>query len=378
MNLPQATFTPASVPLEAAKAPDQVLVIGATGHMGRVFLEQGLELFDGTEFRVLLRNPDKAKDMPPGVVSCNGDVCDLESIRAACDGFTEDSLIFDSVTQIDLSPTDEDGSITAINLQGVLNVIQVAKELGLTLHRAHSNGGVPCPKEGVITERTQEGDSEEEVICASLPYLKAKKDATKALLDAQAEGVRVMFTYLPSPMGLASRADAIFNGLVESFVKTGRFFHPEGIDMAYVDARDAAKVHWVAFMRAVYDDFILSNNATREDIMGSFEQTTGDLPEKLAAQAKDDRQDRQAHGLLEEVAFQEHGVSALRGDRAPDVRQRELLIRQWPERSSASPRAPSATRTTIISKTSSTARSSTSLRRRDPCRFGESQGNPLD
>lgn len=275
MNLPQATFTPASVPLEAAKAPDQVLVIGATGHMGRVFLEQGLELFDGTEFRVLLRNPDKAKDMPPGVVSCKGDVCDLESIRAACDGFTEDSLIFDSVTQIDLSPTDEDGSIAAINLQGVLNVIQVAKELGLALHKAHSNAGVPCPKEGVITERTQAGDSEEEVIYASLPYLKAKKDATKALLDAQAEGVRVMFTYLPSPMGPASRADAIFNGLVESFVKTGRYFHPEGIDIAYVDARDAAKVHWVAFMRAVYDDFILSNNATREDIMGSFEQTTG-------------------------------------------------------------------------------------------------------
>ncbi len=39
--------------------------------------------------------------------------------------------------------------------------------------------------------------------------------------------------------------------------------------------RDAAKAHWVAFVSGVYDDFILSNNATREDIMGSFEQTLG-------------------------------------------------------------------------------------------------------
>jgi nucleoside-diphosphate-sugar epimerase len=275
MNQRQVTFTRAGVPPEAVSAPDKVLVIGATGHMGRIFLEHGLDLFPGTEFRVLLRNPDNAKDMPTGVVCCKGDVCDLESIRAACEGFTCDSLIFDSVTQIDLSPTDDDGSITAINLQGVLNVIELANELGLTLHKGHSNGGVPCPKEGVITERMPAGGSQEETIYASLPYLKAKKDATKALLEAQANGLRAMVSYLPSPMGPASRTDAIFNGLVESFVKTRRYFHPDGTDVAYVDARDAAKAHWVGFMNGVHDDFILSQNATKEDIMGSFEDAIG-------------------------------------------------------------------------------------------------------
>lgn len=49
-------FTKATVPLEAANAPDRVLVIGATGHVGRIFLEQGLELHPTTEFRVLLRD----------------------------------------------------------------------------------------------------------------------------------------------------------------------------------------------------------------------------------------------------------------------------------------------------------------------------------
>ena len=95
MNVPRAIFTAANVPLKATKAPDKVLVIGATGHMGRVFLEQGLALFEGTKFRVLLRDPEKVREIPAGVVCCEGDVRDLESIRRACEGFTEDSLIFE-------------------------------------------------------------------------------------------------------------------------------------------------------------------------------------------------------------------------------------------------------------------------------------------
>jgi uncharacterized protein YbjT (DUF2867 family) len=134
------TFSEPSTPLEVTRSPDKVLVIGATGHVGRIFLEQGLDLFADTEFRVLLRNIRNAENMPPGVDCRAGDVCDVQSIRAACEGLTSDSLIFDSVTQIALNDDDEDGSIASINLQGVINVVQVAQELGCTLHKAHSNG----------------------------------------------------------------------------------------------------------------------------------------------------------------------------------------------------------------------------------------------
>ena len=266
------TFSEPSTPLEVTRSPDKVLVIGATGHVGRIFLEQGLDLFADTEFRVLLRNVGNAKNMPPGVDCRAGDVCDVQSIRAACEGLTSDSLIFDSVTQIALNDDDEDGSIAAINLQGVINVVQVAQELGCTLHKAHSNGGLPCPREGAITERTPPSSSEEEAIYARLPYLKAKKEATKYLLRAHADGLRATVSYLPSPIGPASRADAIFNGLVKRYVKTRNYFFPEGVDVAYVDARDAAKAHWVAFMNEIHDDFILSNNASSTEIMDSFER----------------------------------------------------------------------------------------------------------
>ena len=269
------TFSEPSTPLEVTRSPDKVLVIGATGHVGRIFLEQGLDLFADTEFRVLLRNIGNAKNMPPGVDCRAGDVRDVQSIGTACDGFTSDSLIFDSVTQIALNDHAEDGSIAAINLQGVINVVQVAQELGCTLHKAHSNGGLPCPREGAITERTRPSSSEEEAIYARLPYLKAKKEATKYLLRAQADGLRATVSYLPSPIGPASRADAIFNGLVKRYVKTRNYFFPVGVDVAYVDARDAAKAHWVAFMNEVHDDFILSNNASSTEIMDSFERGVG-------------------------------------------------------------------------------------------------------
>jgi len=243
MTLPTASYSEPLVALEATASPDKVLVIGATGHVGRIFLEQGLATFKTTEFRVLLRNMENARNMPPGVVCRPGDVRDLKSIREACEGFTKDSLIFDSVTQIALAESDDDGSIAAVNLQGVINVIQVAQEFGLTLHKGHSNAGLPCPKEGTITERTKPSDSEEEAIYAALPYLNAKKEATKYLLHAKADGLRVMISYLPSPIGPASRADSIFNGLVRGYVKTRKYYFPKDVAVAYVDVRDAAKAH---------------------------------------------------------------------------------------------------------------------------------------
>lgn len=243
--------------------------------MGRIFLEQGLELFPATEFRALLRDMTDAKHMPARVECRSGDVRDLQSIRAACEGFTPSSLIFDSVTRIALKARDDDGSIRAINLDGVTHVIRVAHALGVTLHKAHSSGGLPCPKEGVIDERTNASGSDEETIYRSLPYLHAKREATRHLLRAQTEGLRVMFSYLPSPFGPASRSDSLINTMMRRYVKSRRYYEAEGVELAYVDARDAAKAHWLAFMNDVYGDFILSSNATTEDFIDAIERTLG-------------------------------------------------------------------------------------------------------
>ena len=38
-----AQFSAPGVPLSPTRTPDKVLIVGGTGHVGRVFLEQGLE-----------------------------------------------------------------------------------------------------------------------------------------------------------------------------------------------------------------------------------------------------------------------------------------------------------------------------------------------
>lgn len=270
-----ADLSPPQVPLGPSGNLDKVLVIGATGHVGRIFLEQGLALFPNAEFRVLIRDMKRAAHFPEGVVCRPGDVRDVESIRAACDGLTPESLIFDSVTNINLSLRDDRGFIRAINYQGVENVITVARELGLTLHKAHSIAGIPCPKTGEITERTQVAADEEESVYATLPYLVAKKEATERLREAQANGLRLTFSYLPTPLGPRSRKDALVNGLIATFAKTRLYVDTKGAPLAYIDVRDAAKVHWLAFMNGVYDDFILSDNISKEAFVDTFRRITG-------------------------------------------------------------------------------------------------------
>ena len=86
MSEPTVFYSEPRVPLQPTNAPDKVLVIGATGHVGRIFLEQGLTMFKATEFRVLLRSMAGANRLPDGVVCHLGDVRDVASVRAACAG----------------------------------------------------------------------------------------------------------------------------------------------------------------------------------------------------------------------------------------------------------------------------------------------------
>jgi len=268
--------TPPGQPLVPTRSPDAVLIIGATGHIGRLILEQGLEMF-GPEvaFRVLLRNMDNADRFSDRVDCRPGDVTDPESLRAACDGFTADSLIFDTCTLIDLSYEDAEGTITATNLEGSRNVIAMAREIGCTLHKAHSMAGLASPREGAITEATPADPANEEDIYATLPYLRCKKQVTADLRDAMGSGQRIMVTYLVTPWGPHSRADSLSNNVIETSLKAGRYYYPRNVGIAYVDARDAAKLHWQAWMLGVHDDVVLSNPLSQEDFAGFFANATG-------------------------------------------------------------------------------------------------------
>ncbi len=271
-----ATFTAPQKPLLPTRTPDKVLVIGGTGHVGRVFLEQGLAMYgERVEFRVLARSPSSARDIAPSVRRVPGDIRDLESLRSACEGFGDESIIFDSSTYINLSQTDPDGAIVGTNLDGPLNVLKVARELGASLQKAHSQAGLAAPRSGPITEDTPTRADEEEDVYAKVPYLLAKKQVTQELLAAQSEGARVMVSYLVTPWGPFSREDALTLNILQTSLRLRRYVYPAGVGVAYIDARDAAKVHWLAYMNEVHDHLVLSQTLTQRDFVDLFEANLG-------------------------------------------------------------------------------------------------------
>lgn len=272
----RAQFSAPEVPLTPTRAPDKVLVVGGTGHVGRLFLEQGLAMYgDRVEFRMLTRSVDAAKEIPPSVRRMKGDIRDLASLRRACEGFTADSIIFDSSTYINLAYSDPDGSIVGTNLDGPLHVLTVARELGCSLQKAHSQAGLAAPKAGIITEDTPSEPDEEEDVYATLPYLLAKKQVTRELLAARAEGARVMMSYLVTPWGPYSREDALTLNVIRTSLRLRRYFYPADVGIAYVDARDAAKLHWVAYMNDVHDDVVLSQSLSQREFVSLLSQSTG-------------------------------------------------------------------------------------------------------
>lgn len=278
-----AQFSPPGVPLSPTRTPDKVLIVGGTGHVGRVFLEQGLAMYgDGVEFRVLARSPSAAKDIAPSVKRVQGDIRDLASLKRACEGFTAESLIFDSSTSINLAYTDPDGSIVGINLDGPRNVLEVARTLGCSLQKAHSQAGLAAPRSGPITEDTATVPAQEEDIYAKLPYLLSKKQVTTELLAARDAGARVMVSYLVTPWGPFSREDALTLNIIQMSLRYGRYFYPAGIGLSYVDARDAAKLHWVAYMNEVHDHVVLSQPLSQHDFAALLTESTG-VPLKLQA-----------------------------------------------------------------------------------------------
>lgn len=271
-----AQLSAPEVPLTPTRTPDKVLIVGGTGHVGRLFLEQGLAMYgDRVEFRMLARSPGAVRDVPASVRRVQGDIRDLESLRRACEGFTAESLIFDSSTYINLAYTDADGSIVGTNLDGPLNVLTVARELGCSLQKAHSQAGLAAPRTGAITEDTPSAPHLEEDVYVKVPYLLAKKQVTHALLAAQAEGARVMVSYLVTPWGPFSREDALTLNIIRLSLRHGRYFHPAGIGMAYVDARDAAKLHWVAYMNDVHDHVVLSQPLSQGEFADLLTASTG-------------------------------------------------------------------------------------------------------
>jgi uncharacterized protein YbjT (DUF2867 family) len=72
------------------KQVDKVLVIGATGSIGREVVSEGLQ--SGFAIRALVRDASRARSLPSGVEAVVGDLTDASSLARALDGI--DAVVF--------------------------------------------------------------------------------------------------------------------------------------------------------------------------------------------------------------------------------------------------------------------------------------------
>ena len=70
--------------------PTSVLVVGATGSIGRLVVEESIR--EGYPTRALVRDPDKARRLPPGADIVVGDVTRPDTLPAAVAGI--DAVVF--------------------------------------------------------------------------------------------------------------------------------------------------------------------------------------------------------------------------------------------------------------------------------------------
>ena len=101
---------------------DRVLVIGATGQLGRAAIKRIKTR--GASIRVLTRSPESAAHFQSlGIESVPGDLTDPASLSRACNGIT--TLVATANAAIPTRPSD---TIEAVERQGYRNLIIAAKE----------------------------------------------------------------------------------------------------------------------------------------------------------------------------------------------------------------------------------------------------------
>ena len=248
-------FSAPKVAVKPLITPDIVLVMGATGCVGNVVLRQGLDLYPNTEFRIFSRDSTKAQHLFPNVKFCKGDVRVKETIEKACDGFTENSLIMDSVTDINLSAKVPQSCID-INVDGMKNTLEVVKKFGATFHKVHTCAGLHIPKEGDIVEQREIFPIDEEEI-NYLPYYRAKRTATLLMKNAIKAGYPLMMTYLPAVYGPFCEYYSFPDVALTDILNKRSQFYVKDVGSSAIDVRDIAKVHWIGYNYKIYDDFLL-------------------------------------------------------------------------------------------------------------------------
>jgi uncharacterized protein YbjT (DUF2867 family) len=145
------------------KGPDRILVVGATGSIGRLVVAEAIR--EGYAVRALVRDPDRARELPAQAQRVVGDLTRPQTLDAALDGV--DAIVF-------THGTDGGGKVGAedVDYGGVRNVLaalgnrQVRIALMTAIGVTHRTGAYNRSTEAHDWKRR----SERLVRASGLPY----------------------------------------------------------------------------------------------------------------------------------------------------------------------------------------------------------------
>ncbi|MGA9920405.1 MAG: NAD-dependent epimerase/dehydratase family protein [Candidatus Dormiibacterota bacterium] len=249
-----------------------VLLTGASGFVGGAVMRQLLLV--GYEVRALVRRPREFSP-PPKVVTCPGDITDLDSVVVAARGC--DSVIHCAADyRLSLRARDVN-SMIAVNVGGTATVLRAAHQAGVRrVVHCSTVGTLAFERSGRICSETNSAPSP--ALLAG-PYKRTKWAAERLALDHAPDALEVVVVQPSTPVGLGDHRPTPTGQTIRDFL-AGKIpaVVETGLNLVAVDA--VANGHLLALERGVAGrTYILGDrNLTLRQLLGQVAEIAGVAP----------------------------------------------------------------------------------------------------
>lgn len=214
-----------------------ILVTGAGGHLGNVLVRQIAA--GGQQVRaLLLPNEDDSPLDGLDVQIVRGNILNLDDLRAAC---SDVDVIFHLAALVAITPGKQT-LMRQVNVQGTANVIQIAREIGVSrLVYTSSIHALQRPPIGTVIDERLEFDP----LNPAGPYDRTKAEATLLVKKAVQEGLDAVIVCPTGVIGPYDFKRSEMGEMILSWMKNKPSISTDG-GFDFVDVRDVAQGHLLA------------------------------------------------------------------------------------------------------------------------------------
>jgi len=282
---------------------EKVAVIGGTGFLGSHIVLQLLAA--GYTPIAIARRPERIAQALPGVEveARYGDLVDIDSLRSALQGCTMVFCVAAMMEEI-LTSVNSDQREAAIrtNVEGTLNALRVATELGARRVVVTNTSGTRYQRDGSVANEDSPPTDPSIIDDA---YVHSKLREQRAVAEFARETGLEVATILPGGLLGPGLIGDTMTGRGVLDIMNGRM--PVTLDGAFqfTDVRDAARAHLLAMERGVPGTYylVVATTLPMRTLFGTISRLTGMPEPRLYLPG----------GLMMGIAYVTEKIAQLRG-----------------------------------------------------------------